>query len=150
MTLRQQIIAGFAVLIIPIVLVALISFAVLGRLGGAVDAVLLENERSLQAVADMDVALERLDSAALLALLGRKAEAATIADAARPRFQRALGFAEGNLTIQGEEELVAEVETAFSSFDQAYNALVAAEPDRARTVYAESFVPAFERTRRGL
>ena len=150
MNLRRQIIAGFAVLLVPVVLIALVAFAVLGRLGGAVDAVLSENERSLQAVAEMDVALERLDSAALFALLGRGDEAATIADAARPRFRRALDIAAGNLTIQGEDNLVAEVERAFAEYEQAFEALVSREADAARTVYAESLVPAFERVRGGL
>lgn len=150
MDLRQQIVAGFAVLIVPIVLIALIAFAVLGRLGGAVDAVLLENERSLRATAEMDVALERLDSAALLALLGRNADASAIAEEARPRFRSALGTAAGNLTIRGEGDLVAEVEAAFAEYEQAFGALVAGEPDATRSAYAESLVPAFERTRAGI
>jgi CHASE3 domain sensor protein len=150
MTLRLRIIAGFAVLLVPIVLIALVAFAVLGRLGGAVDAVLSENERSLRAVAEMDVALERLDSAALFALLGRRDEATTIADAARPRFRSAFAAAAGNLTIQGEDDLVAEVASAFAAYEQAFDALTASEADAARTVYAESLVPAFERVRGGL
>lgn len=150
MSLRQQIIAGFAVLLVPMAIIALVALSTIDRLGGAVDAVLLENERTLRAASEMDVALERLDSAALLALLGRDEEADTIAETARPRFHAALDIAEGNLTIPGEDALVDAVGTAFADYEQAFDALVASEPDGARTVYASDLVPAFERTRASL
>ena len=147
MALRQQIASGFAVLLIPLAIVALVALSTISRLGGAVEAVLLDNERSLEAAAEMGAALERLDSAALLRLLGRDAEAQEVAGPAVPRFRDALATAEGNLTIEGEGETVSAVESAFGRVEAASAALARAEPDAARVVYADRFVPAFEETR---
>ncbi len=147
MSLRSQIAGGFAVLLIPLAIIALVALSTISRLGGAVEAVLADNERSLQAVAEMDGALERLDSAALLALLGRGGEARQIADAARPRFRDALAVTAGNVTIDGEGEIVSGIESAFGEVEQASAALDDAETDAARRAYAERFVPAFEQTR---
>ena len=65
MTLGTQIGTGFAVLAVPVAILALVAFAVLSRLGGAVEAVLLENDRTLAPAETMDVALERLGRAAV-------------------------------------------------------------------------------------
>ncbi|MGB3542268.1 MAG: hypothetical protein WBA11_05010, partial [Rubrivirga sp.] len=119
MALRQQIVSGFAVLLLPLAIVALVALSTISSLGGAVDAVLADNERSLEAVADMDGALERLDSAALLTLLDRDAEASRIATAAQAEFRRALEVAAGNLTIEGEGQIVSDLEGAFDEVERA-------------------------------
>lgn len=150
MTLRWQIITGFGVLLVPLALVAITAFAVIGRLGGAVDAVLAENDRSLRAVAAMDVSLERLDSAALLALLGRSDEADEIAGVHRTRFRSAFADAASNLTIEGEDEAVAEVEAAFERYAGAFEDVVGSDHEAARVAYVETLVPAFNEVREGL
>ncbi len=150
MGLRQQIAAGFAVLLVPLAIVALIALSTISRLGGVVEAVLEDNERSLAAAAEMTGALERLDSAALLSLLDRDAEAGAIAEPAAGRFRQALAVAEGNLTIDGEGEIVATVGQAFDDVERASATVAGADPDAARAAYASTFVPAFERTRDGL
>ena len=150
MSLRQQIVAGFAVLLGPLVLVALVAFAVIGRLGGAVDTVLLENERTLEAVAQMDQALERLDSAALLVLLDRDTEAEVIAGRARSQFRSALDVAAGNLTVEGEGDVVDDIGAAFADYERAFGALGGVGPDEARATYASDVAPAFDRVRDGL
>lgn len=150
MTLRRQIASGFAVVAVPVVVVTLIALSVIGRLGSAVDAVLLENDRSLEAASEMDGALERIDSAALLALLDRDAEADRVATEARPRFRRALDAASGNLTIRGEDRIIGDVEEAFEEVQRAYLRLAQLAPGEARDEYATAFVPAFDRTRVGL
>ncbi len=147
MTLRNQIAAGFGVLLIPILLIALVAFAVIQGLGGAVDSVLLENERSLEAASEMNVAIERIDSAALLLLLGRAPEAGAIADAARPRFEAAFETAAGNVTIGGEQPLLDDLGEAYGTYTAAYTAIGAASGDDARAAYASEFAPAFETVR---
>ena len=150
MTLRQQIAAGFAVLLVPLAIVALVALSTISDLGGAVGAVLADNDRTLEAVGDMDVALERLDSAALLRLLGRDGEAGAIEGPAQAQFRRALAVASGNLTVEGEGEIVAGVEAAFDDVERAAIAVGTAGPDGARDAYASDFVPAFRRARDGL
>ena len=148
MTLRRQIIAGFAVVALPVILLALVAYGVIGTLGGAVDAVLQENERSLEAAAEMEGALERMDSAALLVLLGQREEANGISLAARPRFLNALQVAEGNLTIDGEGEVVERAQTAFTELERGFvGMLQAEESDDARRAYANAFTSAFETAR---
>ena len=119
-------------------------------MGGAVDAVLADNERSLEAVAQMDVALERLDSAALLRLLDRDDEADPIDGPARARFREALAVARGNLTIDEEGRIVDAIEAAWADAERAADAVATAEPDAARAAYATGFAPAFGRVRDGL
>ena len=150
MALRQQIAAGFAVLLLPLAIVALVALAAISSLGGAVEGVLADNERTLEAVAEMDVALERLDSGALLQLLGRSDEARQTVGPAQERFRAALAVAAGNLTVEREGELVAEVERAFDDVERAAITIGTAEPDAARAVYATGFAPAFGRVREGL
>lgn len=150
MTLRRQIAAGFAVLLVPLAIVAILALTTIARLGGAVDAVLLDNERSLAAAAEMDGALERLDSAALLTLLGRGDQAAEVARPARQRFRDALAVAAGNLTIDGERETVRQIEAAFQQAAAASDGMAGLGTDEARAVYARQFTPAFERTQAGL
>ena len=150
MSLRQQIVSGFAVLIVPLAIVALVSLSTVSRLGGAVEAVLSENQRSLTAASEMDTALERLDSAALSALLGRPDDAEAIAAPALGQFREALAVAEGNLTIEGEGAIVADLGAGFERVGRAWQALSAADGDAARTTYADAFVPAFDDTRDAL
>ena len=150
MALRQQIAAGFAVLLVPLAIVALVALSTISDLGGAVGTVLADNDRSLEAVAQMDVALERLDSAALLWLLDRDAEAGQVAGPAQARFRDALATAAGNLTIEGEGEIVDEIERAFDETERSTITISTAGPDAARAAYASGFAPAFERVRGGL
>lgn len=147
MSLRFQVASGFAVVAIPVVIVALVAVAAIDRLGGAVGGVLQDNERTLEAAAEMDGALERFDSAALLALLGRDAEASAIAEEAGGRFRSALAVAAGNLTVPGEGDVVRAVDAAFGDLDRAYGEVARGEPEAARAAYADAFVPAFRRTR---
>ncbi len=144
--LRTRIASGFAIIILPLVVISIVALATIDRLGRSVDTVLLENERSLAAATDMDIALERLDSAALLLLLGRDGEAQSIAQDATPAFESALESAQGNLTIQGEGQVIDALAQAFEEAQKAYT-LASQDSTQRRIVYAQSFVPAFERTR---
>jgi CHASE3 domain sensor protein len=148
MTLRRQIIAGFAVVALPVVLLALVAYAVIGSLGGAVETVLQENERSLEAAAEMEGALERMDSAALTLLLGQRDEADAISLAARPRFLDALAVADGNLTIEGEGDVVEGARTAFTGVERAFVAMLQADDqETARATYGTAFTQAFTTAR---
>ncbi len=145
--LRTRIASGFAIIILPLVVISIVALATIDRLGRSVDTVLLENERSLAAATDMDIALERLDSAALLALLGRDEEARTIARQANPALDEALQIASGNLTVDGEGSVTSALARSFSEAQLAFARVTSAEPDDRRQIYAQSFVPAFEQSR---
>ncbi len=145
--LRTRIASGFAIIILPLVVISIVALATIDQLGRSVDTVLVENERSLAAATDMDIALERLDSAALLVLLGRDDEAQNIARQANPAFKRALQIASGNLTIDGEGEVTSALSQSFGEAEAAYERVTSAEPDARREIYAQSFVPAFEQSR---
>ena len=49
MSLRTQVASGFAVVAFPVVIVALVAVGAIDRQGGSVDAVLQENDRTLEA-----------------------------------------------------------------------------------------------------
>jgi PAS domain-containing protein len=81
-TVGRQVLRTLAVLVVLQVLTSFVGAWLLGRMTPAVERILVENERSLEAVERMALAL---------------AEAKHVADA-EPRFVAALAIAEGNVT----------------------------------------------------
>lgn len=87
-TVGRQVLRTLAVLVVLQVLTSFVGAWLLGRMTPAVERILVENERSLEAVERMALAL---------------AEAKHVADAPS-RFVAALAIAEGNVTEEAERE----------------------------------------------
>ena len=157
MSLRTQILLGYGLVFLSAGLVLAWAVVNLLRLGTASDAILSENYRSIEAAEHMRDALERQDSAVLLYVLGSEAEGARQFEANEGRFHRWFGRAEDNVTIPGEQAILAAVDSAYSAYAAAFTGLVeaggagTASPrpagDRlatARRLYQERMLPSFQ------
>lgn len=123
-------------------------------LGRATGAILSENYRSILAAENMIDALERQDSAILLALLGDLRGGISQFRSNESEFLQWLARAKDNITIEGEQKLVASIEKNYNDYRNQFSVLTEANdttfamPDL--TTYRRIFLPAFETVRNGL
>src|SRR5579883_1141930 len=75
MTLRTRILLSFVPLVVLLAVVGGVGIEQLGRTGGRIDAILRENYVSVQAMFQLNEALERIDSAFQFALSAREPDA---------------------------------------------------------------------------
>jgi len=116
MGLRIKILSGFIILAIMLCLAGAWSIFELGSIGGSVQALLDDNYKSINAAKKMLEAIEREDSGVLLLLLGRWEEGRPIIESAEVLFREGLEIAEGNITIEGEKELVSEIGSKYEAY----------------------------------
>jgi NtrC-family two-component system sensor histidine kinase KinB len=131
---------GFTIPVVMLLTAGVWSYHRFDTLSRGVDAMLQENDRSVQAANEMILALERMDSGALLHVAGRTAEAANIISEADSSFSRAFLVAEGNITIDTEPAIIDSLRTSHSVFHRCLDALVQ-EPTFER--YRCEVLPAF-------
>ena len=143
MKLKDKILLGYGLSLTLIVLVGGWGITNLRRLGKASEAILKENYNSILAAENTIDALERQDSAILLFLLENR-------DRGRQQFQnnqieflKWLGRAEGNVTIPGEAEIVASIESAYQDYLRAFSELQQ-QGNASTEDYYETIVPIFE------
>lgn len=139
MSLRTRLLIGYGYLVLLIVLAAggaAIGFFDLSR---GIDRILQENVRSLTAATDMLEALERQDSATLAALVqpGVGPEIRQGLDHADIAFAESLADAKGNLTVEGEEKLLAQIEQEYNRYTELREALLARRLESPLAAYNE-------------
>ena len=103
MRLRVKILSGFVILAIMLAVEGAWSIYELTHAGGSAQALLDENYRSIEAGKGMVEALERQDSGVLLLLLGHWEQGRATLIGADSTFARHLAFAQGNVTLPGEQ-----------------------------------------------
>ncbi|MGB3615848.1 MAG: ATP-binding protein [Elainellaceae cyanobacterium] len=116
MKLQTKILAGYGSSLVLIVLVGLWGLANLWRLGRASDAILTENYRSIRAAEGMLDSLERQDSATLLLLLEDEQTGTRLFQDNEIEFLQWLSRAKDNITIAGEAEILAELESGYRDY----------------------------------
>lgn len=119
-TLKKKILIGYGVALTLLAVVLLVGIFNLQHLGRASDAILSENYRSIQAAEHMVNALERQDNGVLLYLLGLRERGARQFGAGQSEFLQWLGRAKDNITIEGESELLARVDSSYSRYVEAF------------------------------
>src|SRR5947208_1086791 len=92
-TLRTKLLVGLTPLLVLMVGLGLWAIVMFARLGGNIDVILRENYRSVRAAQEMKEALERMDSAALFAIVGRE-------DRAREQFAEYRDHFRSNLKLE--------------------------------------------------
>jgi len=115
-TLQKKVLYGYGVALALVATVLVWATVNLVDLGRASDAILEENYRSILAADNMVAALERQDSACLLALLGYPEEGQEQRQSNDSQFLQWLGRARANITIAGEADTLAEVEAAYAAY----------------------------------
>lgn len=143
LSLRARLRLGLAVIAATLVLLSLAAIASLERLGGAIETILRENYRSVVACDHMKEALERQDSATLLATTGRDDVARPMLERYRPAFQKAFDVEAANITLPGEGELVEAVKRDYRAYVDATDGMLS-QPIAARgDVYFQQLLPRF-------
>ncbi len=145
MSLRTRLLLGYGYLVLLIVLAAggaAVGFFDLSR---GIDRLLQENVRSLTAATNMLVALERQDSATLAALVqpGVEPEIREDLDEADAAFADALAAAKGNITIEGEEKLLVEIDKDYEEYVELREILLARRLDNPLAAYDSDVHPTF-------
>jgi signal transduction histidine kinase/HAMP domain-containing protein len=112
-SLRQKLLVGFGGLLIIILIIGIKSIVQVTALGGAIDAILRENYRSVLACQEMNEALDRMDYGTALILLDDREEGVGAIHKHAPEFEKALDIELHNITIPGEEELIHHIQDAY-------------------------------------
>lgn len=149
-TLRKKILIGYGIIIVLIGVVLIWSFVNLLGLGRASDAILRENYKSILAAENMIDAIERQDSAILLTLLGNNNEGLRQYRENESQFLQWLARAKDNITIEGEGEIISNIETGYTSYLTNFSnlrELHKAEPQQADAFYYETVLPLFKSVR---
>jgi NtrC-family two-component system sensor histidine kinase KinB len=153
MSLKRNLLLGYGVAFALMSLVVAWAIANLLTLGHASSAILRENYRSIVAAENMVATLERQDSAVLLLLLGDTEKGTQQFRDNEALFLQWLARAKDNLTIEGEGDLVASIETDFAAYRRLPFDLIhiatgeAATPAAGSPLYFESIYPAFAEVR---
>jgi len=148
--LRQKLMFGFGGLVILIAGIGLLTMAKVSDLGRSIDVILRENYRSVIACQDMKEALERVDSAVLLSLIGRTEESRRIIEENREVFERALKTELSNITLPAEGEKARRISDVFKVYVDAIAPVVneAASATDRRRLYMENVYPLFNEIKR--
>ena len=146
MNLRSKILLGYGLSLALVVLVGGWGITNLRRLGKASEAILKENYNSILAAENTIDALERQDSAILLFLLENRDRGSQQFQNNQIEFLKWLGRAEGNITIPGEAEIVASIESAYQNYLTAFFRLQQQNNPTTEDYY-ETIVPIVEQIR---
>ena len=146
MKLRNKILLGYSLPLVLVVLVGAWGITNLRRLGKASEAILEENYNSILAAEKTIDAIERQDSAILLFLLENRDRGIEQFRQNQIEFLKWLGRAEGNITIPGEAQIVANIEESYQNYLKAFSELQQ-QANPTTENYYETVVPIFEQIR---
>jgi NtrC-family two-component system sensor histidine kinase KinB len=150
MSLRNNILLGYGSVLALTAVVLLWAVVNLVNLGHASDAILRENYKSILAAENMIDSIERQDSATLLVLLDYGDEGLAQFRENENQFLQWLGRARDNITILGEADILASIETGYTAYLVAFSKLRetrATAPLQAGEFYHETVLPSFKRVR---
>ncbi len=135
MGLRTKILSGFLILAVMLLVAGVWSVLELQNIGLSVGNLLENNYKSINAAKSMKEALEREDSALLLMLLGKSEEGEKILSSADSSFNKSYKVAKNNITIEGEEETIKQVEKNYAEFSKYWRELSSRPEDERNLDY---------------
>lgn len=146
MKLKDKILLGYSLSLALVVLVGIWGINSLRRLGKASEAILQENYNSILAAENTIDSIERQDSAILLFLLENSSRGRQQFRQNQIEFLKWLGRAEGNVTITGEAEIIADIEATYREYLKAFSQL---QRDNSPTTedYYQTILPLFDQIR---
>ena len=119
MELKRKILIGYGLGLGLVVIVCIWAVVNLYQLGQASNAILQENYRSILAAENMINAIERQDSGLLLLMQGYPAEGMSQFRENEVQFLQWLSRAKDNITLSGESETLAKLETSYLAYLEA-------------------------------
>ncbi len=143
--IREKLSLGFGGLLLIIIVIGINSITQLTTLGHSIDVILRENYRSVIAGDQMKESLERMDSGALITLLGDTGQGMRLVSVNEALFNAALDAELDNITLPGEKEKAEEIRVLFSRYRAALHEvtdLTLADESR-RQAYFVRLLPLF-------
>lgn len=148
--MRRKILFGYGITLALMAAVVIWAVVNLVGLGQASDAILRENYKSILAAENMIDDIERQDSATLLVMLDFGDEGLTQFRENENQFLQWLGRAKDNITIPGEADILASIESGYTAYLVNFSELRevrASSPQRAGDFYHEKVLPSFKNVR---
>lgn len=150
-SLSSKIYAGFILVIIILLIIALWSISNFNSLSSSINNIMEENYRSIQSSENMIENIERQDSAILLMLSGQDNEGLTTFRNYEQDFLKWFSRAEDNITINGESEIINEINESYTEylirFDEFRNLQGEERQQYYNEVYSEWFFNTKEKIR---
>ncbi|HEX4144437.1 MAG TPA: ATP-binding protein [Pirellulales bacterium] len=148
MSLRLKLLLALVPLGLALVVVGVSAVWSLSALGTESQLILSDNYRSVLAAQRMQEAIERLDRAALLLILGRPKPAASIGDWIT-RFEKELKVQEGNITEPDEEAATQNLRNVWHAFVEKLQELQGiADREAAESYYIKQLEPTLDDVRK--
>jgi len=142
MSVRSKVLLAQAPLAAALVLVVVLATATLGSLSQHMNTMLADNYRSVLAAERMKEAIERIQDAPALSLIG--SPTAVNVTAERQRFESELNAQEHNITERGEAEGTSKLRALWSAYQERFDRFVAmTDPTAGRTFLLDELEPAF-------
>jgi methyl-accepting chemotaxis protein len=144
MKLRVKIFSGFLILTTMLFLAGVISILEFTSISSTVEDLLEDNYKSVNASKEMIEALEREDSGILTLLLGNWSEGKNIIMTADSNFVLAFKNAKNNITIENEDQYIAEIEAKYMIFKNKWEMpIVGTKREGNINWYTTEVLPAF-------
>lgn len=144
MTLRWKLLLAQAPLVAAMLVGAVVGGVTVSSLARRSEDILKDNFRSVLAAQRMKESIERLDSAAMFLLTGRRAAGETPATDHRRRFEQELEVQEGNITEPGEAEATRALRAHWTAYQAKYDRFVRTPRGSKRAgAYFDDLLPAF-------
>lgn len=118
MKIKFKILAGFALLIVMLLIAGVMSFYEFSQIGKSVKSLIDDNYKTIEASKTMIEALEREDSGILLLVSGKWKEGRTILKSADSLFLSAFSLAKNNLTEKDEDKFIEDIKKSYIIFKE--------------------------------
>ena len=148
MSLRTKLLLAQAPMALILVIISVLSVGMVASLGSHSQTILKDNYRSVLAMQRMKESIERMDSAALFLIAGRRDKGLPLAARNRPLFESELQVQENNITEPGELEVTQRLRAFWTDYQQKFDRFQKmTDPEAAKQFYFAELEPAFEKVK---
>jgi two-component system, NtrC family, sensor histidine kinase KinB len=145
MTLRTKLLVSLSPLVVSLAVFSVLSIHTVSDLGVQSNLILKDNYRSVLAVQRMKESIERMDSACLFIVAGRRDKGEKIISNHRSLFDRELRVQMGNITESGEREATGRLEALWTRYQKGLDRfLTLSGAERLKAEYFEFLEPVFQ------
>jgi len=145
MTLRAKLFMAQLPLVAALFFLGILSMVTTSRIGDNSQTILKDNYRSVLAVQKMKESLERMDSAALFVIEGRRGEAEDIIADHRSQLETELALQERNITEEGERDATGKLAGLWRQYRERQDRfLELRNRERERALYFGDLYPLFQ------
>ncbi len=142
-SLRSKIFLGYLLVILILIVVTIWSINNFTSLSDAINNIMVENYQSIKASESMIESLERQDSGILMILNKRRDEGRDTFKKNEQGFYRWLTRAEDNITIEGEEKIIAGINDLYFTYINSFDKFTELEESERRQFYYQEVFPQF-------